>query len=271
MIIQHNMLEFLQFPFMQRALVGGLIAALLLGWVGVYATSRNMSFVGAGVAHASLAAIAFAILVGWAPVLTAVVFSVILGIVLYFLDTRTTVSRDTAIGILFSAGMALGVLFLQFHDGYVPELMSFLFGTILSITPEDVFVVALVGMSMMAPMYILRHELLFITIDPEGAYLSGMNKTAVELFLYILTSVAVVLSIKLVGIVLVSALLVLPSAIAKSWAQSFSSFIIYALCSSVLIVIVGLIISFYADWPSGAAIVLFGTTLFLISRLFKRT
>lgn len=263
------MLEFLQFPFMQRALVGGVIAAVLLGWVGVYATSRQMSFVGAGVAHASLAAIAFAILMGWAPVLTAVIFSVILGILLYILDTRTTVSRDTAIGILFSAGMALGVLFLQYHDGYVPELMSFLFGTILSITPSDVLIVSIVGISMMLAMFVLRHELLFITVDPDGAYLSGMNKTAVELLLYILTSVAVVLSIKLVGIVLVSALLVLPSAIAKSWARSFSSFIAYALASSVIIVISGLVISFYADWPSGASIVLFGTGLFLLSRLTK--
>lgn len=263
------MFEFLQFPFMQRALIGGVIAAVLLGWVGVYATSRNMSFIGAGVAHASLAAIAFAILVGWAPVLTAVVFSVLLGIMLYVLDTRTTVSRDTAIGILFSAGMALGVLFLQFHDGYVPELMSFLFGTILSITPGDLLVVGIVGISIMAVMFLLRHELLFITIDPDGAYLSGMNKTAVELLLYIFTSVAVVLSIKLVGIVLVSALLVLPSAIAKSWSRSFASFIRHALLMSICIVVCGLIISFYADLPSGASIVLFGTGVFLMSKLIK--
>jgi len=259
--------DVLQFAFMQRALFGGLVIAVLLGWVGVYATSRNMSFVGAGVAHASLAAVALAILVGWSPLITVIIFSILLGTLLYVLDTRTSVSRDTAIGILFSAGMAVGILLLQFHDGYVPELMSFLFGTILSITQIDIIIVASIGTVMMLFLFLLRRELLYITVDPDGAYLSGMNRTAVELFLYISTSLAVVISIKLVGIVLVSALLVLPAAIAKSFATSFSLFVRYAICFSIFMVIFGLVLSFYADLPSGASIVLLGTVFFLSARL----
>lgn len=259
--------DFLQYEFMHRALLGGFVISVLLGWVGVYATSRNMSFIGAGVAHASLAAVAFAILMGWQPLITAIIFSILLGALLYILDTHTSVSRDTAIGILFSAGMALGILFLQFHDGYVPDLMSFLFGTILSITSADIWLVAILGVAMMTHMWLLRQELLFITIDPDGAYLSGMNKTAIELLLYILTSVSVVISIKLIGIVLVSALLVLPASIGKTFASSFRSFITYSIIASIIIVLSGLIISFYADWPSGASIVLVGTGLFLLARL----
>jgi len=254
---------------MQRALLGGLVIAVLLGWVGVYATSRNMSFIGAGVAHASLAAVAFAILVGWSPIITAIVFSIILGVALYVLDTHTSVSRDTAIGILFSAGMALGILFLQFHEGYVPDLMSYLFGTILSITSADIMLVAVLGLAMITHMWFLRRELLFITVDPDGAHLSGMNKPAIELLLYVLTSVSVVISIKLIGIVLVSALLVLPASISKTFARSFTSFLLYAIVASVIVVISGLIISFYADWPSGASIVLVGTVIFLFARLLK--
>jgi ABC-type Mn2+/Zn2+ transport system permease subunit len=261
--------EFLQFAFMQRALVGGVLVALVLGWIGVYATSRNMSFVGEGVAHASLAAIAFALLVGWSPMPAAIIFGVLLACILYVLDTKTSISRDTAIGVIFSSGMALGVLLLQFNEGYVPELMSFLFGSILSITNADLVVVSLAASSMIGILFFLRKQLLFLTVDPEGAYLSGMNKQSIELLLYILTAVSVVVSSKLVGIVLVSGLLVLPSAIAKAYAKSFSQFLFMAIIASVTFVVTGLIVSFYADWPSGASIVLVGTMLFLVSRVIS--
>lgn len=261
--------EFLQFAFMQRALIGGVLVALVLGWIGVYATSRNMSFIGEGVAHASLSAIAFALLVGFAPMPTAIVFGVFLACVLYVLDTKTTISRDTAIGVIFSSGMALGVVLLQLNDGYVPELMSFLFGSILSITTQDVIVVGLAASSILGILFWLRKQLLFLTVDPEGAYLSGMNKQSIELLLYILTAVSVIVSSKLVGIVLVSGLLVLPSAIAKAYAKSFSQFLLMAIIASVTFVITGLIVSFYADLPSGASIVLAGTLLFLVSRIIS--
>lgn len=262
------MFELLQYPFVWRALAGGVVVAILLGWMGVYITSRQMSFIGAGVAHASLAAIAFAILVGISPILTALVFSILLGALLYYFDTKTNVSRDTAIGILFAAGMALGILIMQFIDGYTPELMSFLFGNILTINEFDLFVVVGVGLFLMLLLWIYRRALLFVTVDPDGAYLSGVNRNRIELFMYIFTAMSVVMSIKVVGIVLVTALLIIPAATTKAFVSSFRSFLSASIILSILTVISGMLLSFTADWPSGAAIVLVGAGLFLLSRLF---
>ena len=262
------MLELLQFPFVQRALFGGIVVAVVLGWIGVYATSRQMSFVGAGVAHASLAAIAFALLFSLQPTLVSLVFAVLLGLFLYYLDTKTDVSRDTAIGILFSAGMALGVVLLQFQKGYAPELSSFLFGNILSITNIDLWIVAAVGALLAAVLAYFRKELLFLTIDSQGAYLNGVPRSVLDAFLYIATAVSVVLSIKLVGIVLVTALLVIPAASIKGYVHSFSKYILFAVLLSIGIVLFGLVFSLWADLPSGASIVLFGAILFLLSRIF---
>lgn len=262
-----NMFELLQFPFVQRALLGGVIVSIVLGWIGVYATSRNMSFIGAGVAHASLAAIAFALLFSLQPIVVTVIFAIFLGLLLYYLDTKTDVSRDTAIGILFSAGMALGVLLLQFKEGFTPELSSFLFGNILSITTIDLWVLSIIGVLLLSVLAYFRKQLLFLTIDSQGAYLHQVPRSALDAFLYIATAVSVVLSIKLVGIVLVTALLVIPAASVKGYVRSFAQYIWSAIGASFCIVFLGMLFSLSADLPSGATIVLFGAALFILSRI----
>ena len=204
------MFEILTLPFMQRALLGGAVVSLILGWLGVFITSRNMSFIGAGIAHASLGSIALAIVLGWTPLPVALILSVFLAVALYWLDQKTNVSRDTAIGIIFAAGMALGILLLQYHEGYVPELVGFLFGNILAVKTLDLWLVVAVGGAVLFLLSWFWRQLTFTTVDAEGAQLAGVNRSAIDLLMYVLTAVSVVLSIKLVGIVLVSALLVLP-------------------------------------------------------------
>lgn len=259
------MLELLTLPFMQRALVAGGMVAILLGWVGVFATSRNMSFIGAGIAHASLASVAFAILLNLPVVPTILVFALLYAVILYLLERRTSVSRDMSIGVMFSVGMALGVLLLQFNEGYVPELMSFLFGSILAVKVEDLTLLLLVGALLLALLVRYRNELLFVIVDPDGAVLAGVNRRWIELLLYIFTSLAVVLSIKLVGIVLVSALLVIPSAIGRLVSSSFLSLQFVAVLASLITTITGLFLSYWADWPAGASIVLVGAGLLFVS------
>ncbi|USN53348.1 MAG: metal ABC transporter permease [Candidatus Nomurabacteria bacterium] len=261
------MFEIFTFPFMQRALVVGVTSAALLGWMGVYVISRHLSFIGDGIAHASLAAIAVAVLLGWAPLPVALVFSIVLAVILFLMEKKTNISRDTAIGILFVVGMALGIILLQFHQGYVPELISFLFGNILAIRTIDLSIVLILGACIGALLFVYRKQLTFITVDAEGAQLAGVNRNFFELLLYILTALTVVLSIKVVGIVLVSALLVIPSAISKSFAKSFIAFQWISIVASVLIVVVGLILSYVLDLPSGATIVLVGALSFFVVRL----
>lgn len=265
------MFEIFALPFMQRALIGGSIVAVLLGWVGVFATSRNMSFIGAGIAHASLSSVALAILLGLPIMPTILLFALVFAIILYSIEKKTSVSRDMSIGIMFSVGMALGVLLLQLTEGYVPELMSFLFGSILAVKTSDLYL--LIGISAILFLILIRYrsELLFVIVDPEGANLSGVNRKMMEVLIYILTSLAVVLSIKLVGIVLVSALLVIPSAIGRLWSNSFLSFQWVAILSSLITTNIGLLLSFYADLPAGAAIVVVATSFLFISWAILQT
>lgn len=249
---------------MVRALISGAIVSVILGWLGVFITVRKMSFIGDGLAHSSLAGIALALLLGWAPIPTAVIASVLIAALIYFLEKKTKISGDMAIAIMFTTGMAIGVILLNFYQGYQPELISFLFGNILTVNQSDLLNIAFFGILIIAVLAVFHKKILFSTFDPVGAFLSGLRPWFHDLLLYIMTAVVVVLSIKLIGIILVSALLVTPSAIAKLFAGTFRMFTFLAVVFSLAIVIVGLILSYYLDLPSGATIVLVGTSLFLI-------
>ena len=253
---------------MLRALLGGAIVALLLGWLSVYVTSRKMSFVGAGVAHASLGSIALAVLLGLPTLPIALLLGVVFALVLYIAEHKTTLSQDTVIGILYATGMAIGIVLLSFKQGYTPELTSFLFGNILSVTTLDLWIAAALGTVTVTVLSLFRRQFTFMTIDPVGAKVSGVRTAVYDIGLYILTAVAVVLSLNLVGIVLVSALLVLPSAIAKPFAKTFIQFQVFAVISSLVFVLLGLLFSYALNLPSGATIILCGVLCFLLSLVF---
>lgn len=263
------MLEILQQPFMVRAFLVGIIIAVLLGWLGVYVVTRKLSFIGDGIAHASLAGVAASFLLGLDTLPIAIALSSLLAFAIFYLEKKVKISGDSAIAIIFTSMMALGVLLLHFYDGYLPELSSFLFGNILIIKPADVVTISIFGLLIFILLLLFNKKILFSTVDPIGAKLSGINTNLITLFLYISIAISVVLAIKAVGIVLVSALLITPANISKITSKSFSSFQKNSVLWSLFIVIVGLIASYYADLPSGAAIVLTGTTALLLTWLTK--
>jgi len=266
-IILTNMLEALQYPFMMRALVSGIFVAVLLGWLGTFVVTRKMSLIGDGIAHASLAGIALALLLGWAPIPVATILSMFIAAFIYFLEKKTKISSDMAIALMFTTGMAVGIILLHFYQGYQPELVSYLFGNILTINTYDLWNIVVIGTIILFLLFIFYRKILFSTFDPVGAYLSGIKPWIYDLILYVSTAVAIVLSIKLIGIILVSALLVTPSAIAKLFSKSFKHFTVLAIVISIIIIFIGLMLSYSLDLPSGAVIVLTGTSLFLVGYL----
>lgn len=261
------MLEALQYPFMMRALVSGIFVAVLLGWLGTFVVTRKMSLIGDGIAHASLAGIALALLLGWAPIPVATILSMFIAAFIYFLEKKTKISSDMAIALMFTTGMAVGIILLHFYQGYQPELVSYLFGNILTINTYDLWNIVVIGTIILFLLFIFYRKILFSTFDPVGAYLSGIKPWIYDLILYVSTAVAIVLSIKLIGIILVSALLVTPSAIAKLFSKSFKHFTVLAIVISIIIIFIGLMLSYSLDLPSGAVIVLTGTSLFLVGYL----
>jgi zinc transport system permease protein len=259
------MFDIFLLPFMQRALFAGLMVAVLLGSLGVFVNIRRLGFLGDGIAHASLAGIALALLVGWMPTPTALVLAVFLAAAIFWLEDRALVSGDTAIGILFTTGMAIGVVILHFTPGFQPELISFLFGNILAIESQDLWLTLGVGAGILLVTIMTSKKLAFVSLDEEGAYLSGLNPARYTLMLYVLTSLAIVLSIKLVGIVLVSALLITPSAIGQTLAKTFSSFRWQSIIWACIMIVAGLVSSVILDLPSGATIIIVGTFFFLLA------
>lgn len=264
------MIEFLEFPFMQRALIAGILLAVLLSFLGVFVILKRMSFFGDGIAHASLAGIAIALLAGTNPLPVAIIFSVALALIIYYLEKKTTLSSDTIIGIFFTASMSLGVLLMSFKAGYQPELISFLFGNILAIQTFELITIGLLTMIILAFLFKYYRKLTLIIFDRESAYLAGIPVTTLEITLYIMLAIAVVLGVKILGIILVSALLIIPPSTAKIIASSYKSLIVISIILSEVTIIAGIIFSYYFNLPTGATIVLTGTTLFILTLVLSK-
>lgn len=263
------MFNILQFAFMQRALLAGVILAFLLSLLGIFMVLKKMSFFGEGVAHASLAGIAIGILAAFNPVITALVFGTVFALLMYFLERKTKISIDAIIGILFTGSMALGIILINLKKGYQPELLSFLFGNILTISKNDLLIILI--LSVIIGVFVLSYfnPLTLLTFDWESAYLKGINTTFLEIGYYVALSMAVILGVKLLGIILVSVLLIIPPSIAKIIAPSFKKMVILSIVIGEITVISGLIVSYILNLPSGPVIVLVGAGLFLLLGFLK--
>ncbi|MFC1721607.1 metal ABC transporter permease [Patescibacteria group bacterium] len=257
--------EMLTEPFMQRALITGAFVGVLLAVLGVFVLIKRMAFFGDGVAHASLAGIAIGLLAGIEPLLIAMLFAIGIALAMYALEKRSSLSTDAVIGIFFTSSLALGVLLLSWQSSYQPDLMSFLFGNILAVTRVDAIMIILVATGLLITIALLSRKLSLLVIDQEQAKLQGIRDQALMIFLYIALAVAIVLGVKLVGVILVSALLIIPAAGAKLWVRSFAGLRRTSVILALVMVIAGLILSYVLDLPSGAVIVIVGFGLFLLS------
>lgn len=257
--------ELFQYPFMQRAILAGVALAMMLAYLGIFVVLRRMAFFGEGIAHTSLAGVAIGILIGVSPIYTALAFGVGMAIMIYILERRTNLSSDAAIGIIFTGGMALGVLLLSLKKGYQPELVSFLFGNILAITQIDLWIIVATAAVITFFLMIYQSKLLLIALSPEFAYLSGIRLEIFQLLFYIFLGIAVVLGIKMVGIILVSAMLVLPVSTARLYARSFSSLLFFTMVVTLFSTSIGIIGSYVANTPTGPSIVMCGVILFCMA------
>ncbi|MBI4372871.1 MAG: metal ABC transporter permease [Candidatus Omnitrophica bacterium] len=264
------MLDLFQYPFMQRALIAGVLLAGLLAYLGVYVVLRKMAFFSDGIAHASLAGVAAGILLSMNPLVTALIASVIFAAGMFFLEKKTNVSSDTAIGLIFTTGMALGVLLISLKSGYQPELIGFLFGNILMIKESDL--VLIVAMSVLIGGFLIlnQRKIMLLALDREMAYLSGVNPDFFQLAMYIILAVSVVLGIKILGIILVSALLIIPVSISKLISRSFRKLLFWSIVMAEIIILTGLLLSYLLDLPTGAVIVLTGTAIFFLVFIFRK-
>lgn len=261
------MLEILSYTFMQRALLASVFIGTVSAVIGVYVVLRGLSFIGAGIAHASFGGVALGFLLGINPTLTAVGFCLLTAWGIAWTSRRAEVKEDTAIGIFFAATMALGILFIGLMEDYNVDLFGYLFGSVLSVTRADLWLSGLLGTGVLLTVGLFFKELLFITFDPEMARVSGLPATALYVLLLSLMALTIVLSIKVVGIILVSALIVIPAAAAYQLTEDFWPMMILAVIIGNLSALIGLFLSYELDTASGATMVLTATLVFLLSAL----
>lgn len=261
--------EMFQYPFMQRAFAVGIFLGALLACLGVFVVLRRMAFFSDGIAHASLAGIAAGVLAGVNPLVPALVVSVLFAIGMYVMEKKTRLATDTVIGIIFTSGMALGVLLMSRKAGYQPELISFLFGNILAIRSSELPLIFLLGAAVGLFLVLKWRQITLVAVDREMAYLAGIKSERIQLLMYVVLAVAVVLGIKILGVVLVSALLVIPVSVAKLISGSFQRLVLWSVLVSESIVITGLALAYFLDLPAGAVIVLCGSALFFAGLLLK--
>ena len=264
------MIEFLSYEFGRRALMAGLVVGLGCAVLAFFVVLRRMAFVGVGISHAALGGVALGVLLGIDPVLSALVFSVGVAWLIGAIGGRGQLSEETAIGIFFPTAMAMGVALMAGTPDYRQSLLSYLFGNILLVQRADlVLATVLVGLTVVV-VFALFKELLFVSVDEETARASGLPATALRYLLLTLLALTIVSAIKVVGIVLVSAFLVIPGATAQLIAPSMRAMLGLSIASAMVSVLGGLWMAWILDLPSGAAIVLTGAALFFAALAGRR-
>jgi len=260
----NDLINIISQPFMQRAILGGLIVASMCAVTGVFVTLRKESFISEAIAHASLAGVAIAFLIAAQPLWIAVIVGVLTSLGITFVQKRSNISADAVIGIFLTVVFAFGVLILNLLPGYRPELTSYLFGSILSVTQNDIWTSIVFLVPVLGIVAVLYRPMLFAAFDPEYAQVRGIKVGLFDYLTRIMAAIVVVLSIKLVGIVLVTALIVIPASCAKLFAAKFSQMIPLSLLFAIISIIVGLFASYFLNVPSGSTIVLTAGALFAV-------
>lgn len=252
----------LGYGFFQRALLAGLFVAFACAILGLFLVLRRDAMIGHGLSHITFGGVALGLFLNVLPLVTALVVAVLASLAIMKLREKAGLHGDTAIGILSSVGMAMGIALATLAGRFNVDLLSYLFGDILAISPVEVgFSVALAAAAVTL-IFANYHKLMYATFDREAAKASGVQVGRLDLLLTILTSVTVVLGMKVVGILMVTALLVIPAAAGLQLAANFKQALVISSLAAVFSVVVGLVASFYLNLPAAATIVIIAFVIF---------
>ena len=265
-----QIIEFLNYGFVQRAVIAGSFIAILCSILGMFLVLRRLSLIGDGLAHVTFGGVAIGLLFKVYPLYASIPVVLLGGYGILKLMERARLYGDAAIGIVSAAGIALGVLISSIAGGFNVDLFSYLFGNILAVSREEVVLSAVMSLTVLLIIGLFYHELISVTFDEDLAKVSGIKTKAVNTLLVMLTAVTVVLAMRLVGVMLVSDLLILPAVSAFHAARSFKSAIFLSSAFGVLSVLAGILISFSWNLPAGATIVLLNIGILAAVFIYKK-
>ncbi|MFA8432932.1 MAG: metal ABC transporter permease [Marinifilaceae bacterium] len=262
-------LELFQYKFFLNALGAALLASISCGIIGSYIVARRIVFISGGITHASFGGIGIAWYLGLNPVFGAALFGVLSALGIEWVSKKTDVRQDSVIGILWSFGMAIGIIFIFLTPGYAPNLMTYLFGSILTVTPLDLWL--LLGLCLVTLLFfgLMFRPIMYTAFDEEYARTHQAPVQFLKYLLISLVALAIVLNIRVVGIILVISFLTIPQTIANMFTREFHKMIIGSVVVGMLGSVIGLLVAYWMNIPSGATIIFSFVVLFVLAKLIQ--
>lgn len=259
-----------RFDFMQRALTAALLIGLAAPAVGVFLVQRRLSLMGDGIGHVAFAGVAAGFLTGIAPLITALVAAILGAVAIEVLRERGKTAGDVALALIFYGGIAAGVLLVSFGGASNANLIGYLFGSVVSVTSDELVVTAGVAAAVLTLTFALRKELFAVCYDEDVARASGLPVTGLNILVAVTAAVTIAVTMKVVGILLVSAMLVLPVATVQQLTRSFRTTVSASLFLGAIEAVGGLVLAFYVDVYPAATIVLAGIGAFAVAAVVGR-
>lgn len=257
------LLDVLSYGFMQKALIAGISVAIICSFMGTFLVLRRYALFGDGIAHVAFGGISVGLFLGVAPLWSAFVVSVLGGLGLQKLRSSTKISGDAAVAVILVSGLAVGVTLVSASGGFSVDLFSFLFGSILLISLEDTITIIAISAGIVAMLLVFQKQFLHISFNEEQAKVAGLNVTMLNYLFVVIAAVTVVTSMRLVGILLISALIVIPNLSAMLFGKGFKKTIVISVSMSVVSVVVGIFLSYYLNLAPSGMIVLIAVALLL--------
>lgn len=259
--------DILQYRFLTNALIACVLSGITCGIVGTYVVCRRLVFLSGGITHSSFGGIGIAYYLGLNPTLGALVFAVLSALGIEWASGRGKMREDSAIGIVWSVGMALGIIFIYMTPGYAPNLMSFLFGNILTVTDSDIRWLAVLTLVVVSLFALAARRIMYVAFDRGFARSQGIPTEALSYGMAVLTAVTIVLSIRIVGIVMLISLLTMPAVIVDTRCKRFAAIMRWSALTAVCGNIIGLALSYRMNIPAGAATIFVLTITLIIVKI----
>ncbi|HPX65026.1 MAG TPA: metal ABC transporter permease [Anaerolineaceae bacterium] len=266
----NTLAEIFSYEFMQNALLAGVLVSLVSGIIGTLVVLNRMVGISGGIAHAAYGGVGIASYFGFDPVLGAVLFSLLSSVTMGVAHRKLRERSDTMIGVMWAVGMATGIIFVSLTPGYRANLMSYLFGSILAVSKQDIWWMAGVALATVLFVALFYRQLLAISFDEEFATVRNLPVTALSVLLLIMTGLAVVVAMRVVGLIMVIALLTIPSAIASMFFKNMRVIMLVAVGLGIVFISAGLVISFLSNLPAAAVIILLAGLVYFLAFVIKR-
>lgn len=263
--------DFFSYQFLQNAFFASILASLACGIIGVIIVEKKLVMMSGGISHTSFGGIGLGYLLGIEPLIGGLIFSILAALGVIKIKNQTKTSEDTLLGMMWAAGMALGIVFISIRSGYPPDMTSYLFGDILTVSSMDLMFMLGLNVILVSTIFLFFEYWKAYLFDEEFLQVLNFDIKKFEVVLYLLIAISIVVLIKAVGIILVIAMLTIPASIAKMFVKDLKQLIFFACFLGLLHFLLGLIVSYYVNISSGATIILVSTVSYGIFALLKKT